>query len=590
MNKAVLISIMAITGAWATAQAADETLNFGYCGDLANYIGTSDASVKTAKAAIQIPQEQAQEWAGASITEINVGYGVSSVKEITVFIAPSLDATPVYMQNATISNFNGWNKIVLDTPYEVKSDAFVVGYSAPLRSTSDKPIGVDNLKNSHEYGAWTHLYDEWENVSKFYGNVCLRLALIGDNLPQYDVQVSGLVLPSVVEVDTPFDAQFTIVNNGLKTLNDIEVVCTVNGKETEPIQINLASARVSGSSTLVNVPGLECSDTGQALPLEVKVTKVDGNPDETPEDNTVSGEFNCALKTYPQNVLVEEFTGTWCGWCPLGIVGMEYMRKNYGDKGFNGIAVHFGDEMAVEPYAAFANSVTGGTAPSAYLNREFFFLEPSAEYLESLFLEASKNPAAANVTLTADYTTADKVLNVHSIAEFSFDENEAEYAMAYVIIEDQVGPYAQTNYFSGGGSGDLPGWSNAASKVPHEFDEVARAIKDVYGIDGSVPEVIKANTGYDYETTLPLDQVKDINKCEVVAMLLDTTDGHVVNSAKTKISIDGTGVEGIESESVPAIYRVYNPQGLKVLETKDVTLLKSLPSGIYIINGKKVML
>ena len=41
----------------------------------------------------------------------------------------------------------------------------------------------------------------------------------------------------------------------------------------------------------------------------------------------------------PRNVVVEEFTGTGCGWCPRGLVGMEKLRQTFGDR-FIGIGIH----------------------------------------------------------------------------------------------------------------------------------------------------------------------------------------------------------------------------------------------------------
>ena len=50
------------------------------------------------------------------------------------------------------------------------------------------------------------------------------------------------------------------------------------------------------------------------------------------------------------------------------------------------------------------------------------------------------------------------------------------------------------------------------------------------------------------------------------------------------------GIENIVQQPEDGTYRVYNLQGVKVMETKDLSLLNSLPQGIYLINGKKVLL
>lgn len=51
--------------------------------------------------------------------------------------------------------------------------------------------------------------------------------------------------------------------------------------------------------------------------------------------------------------------------------------------------------------------------------------------------------------------------------------------------------------------------------------------------------------------------------------------------------LEAAGVEEFSAMTSEGIYNVYNLQGVKVLETKDSELLKSLEKGIYIINGKK---
>lgn len=54
---------------------------------------------------------------------------------------------------------------------------------------------------------------------------------------------------------------------------------------------------------------------------------------------------------------------------------------------------------------------------------------------------------------------------------------------------------------------------------------------------------------------------------------------------------DPAGIESITNEFPnDDTYRVFNLQGSKLMETKDIERVKSLEKGIYIINGKKVML
>ena len=570
----------------------EEALVFGYCGDYAASLGSSDTKITEESAAIEIPKEVASTWAGASLVKMYIGYGVSSVDEVTVFITKSLEGEPVYTQQAKMDVQRGWNVVTLDSPYDVTGESFFVGYSTKVNSTSDKPIGIDNIKTTNPYGSFINTYNEWEEIGKYYGSVCLKIALTGDDLPQYSVEASELDLPGLVDLNQQFYARFTIFNDGVKTVNDITVKCYIDGKEiSNPVAKLVDGPIVSGEYGPVEISGLTCSALGKDIPVKIEVTEVNGHTEEAYFDNTVSGTISCAEKTFRQEMVVEEFTGTWCGYCPIGLVGMAYMKEKYGHDGFNGIAVHNGDPMMVPSYSSFATTYSKGAYPSALINRKIYFLEPWPEVLEGYYKELTKFPTYAGITLEAEYSVEENVINVSSVTEFSFDEAEAEYAMAYVIVEDNVGPYTQTNSFAGGSSGELEGWSNKPSKVENTYyNEVAQLIDRTYGIVGSIPSDIKANSPYKYETALSCEEVENIGECEVIALLLNTTTGEIVNSTKARISNVEAGVEGIKAESSDNKITVYNLQGVKVMETENPVDLRNLSKGLYIVNGKKVIL
>jgi hypothetical protein len=56
---------------------------------------------------------------------------------------------------------------------------------------------------------------------------------------------------------------------------------------------------------------------------------------------------------------------------------------------------------------------------------------------------------------------------------------------------------------------------------------------------------------------------------------------------KYTVKNDGTGIADVEAEAND--YTVYNLQGVKVLETTDASRLNTLPAGVYIVNGTKVL-
>jgi len=54
--------------------------------------------------------------------------------------------------------------------------------------------------------------------------------------------------------------------------------------------------------------------------------------------------------------------------------------------------------------------------------------------------------------------------------------------------------------------------------------------------------------------------------------------------------IDYSGIEEVLENQPEEDYVVYNLHGITVLKTKDIENIKQLPAGLYIVNGKKMML
>mgnify|MGYP004444978287 FL=1 len=79
---------------------------------------------------------------------------------------------------------------------------------------------------------------------------------------------------------------------------------------------------------------------------------------------------------YEKKIVMEELTGTWCGYCPRGIATMEYLHETYGDR-FIGISLHgagTGVEPMIIPGNEYLNSLMSASGasgfPSGIVNRQ----------------------------------------------------------------------------------------------------------------------------------------------------------------------------------------------------------------------------
>lgn len=588
---------------------------FGYCYAPSMYLGGIPGAIL--EPVMEIPKEQAELWKGAQITSVNIGFGRTNSMVVNVYITKDLNGVPEVLQEARMANENDWNQVVLNSPYTIDGDAFYIGYQAPMALQTDYPVLVDGVFSTFPYGGIYGLFqntedDGYYNWGEMFGTPCLRVELNGENMPQYGAMMNTVYMDQYVQKNEPFQVTFSVVNTGLTSIADVDLSCKVNGELVTPSKVfvlgeessnegqvdsdNLAYDRIPfGTVGYVVMEGITSSVTGD-VPIEVTVNKLvgaDGN--EAASGLSFKTDVLVVEKLFGKNFLIEEYTGTWCGWCPRGIVGMWYMEHNYGNKGFIGIAVHYGgdDPMVAPTYADLADYYyrTAGY-PTCTLNRTGDPFDPNTNNFKAYYDAYYNMPTPAEVSVVAEYDEVTNSLNATATTQFSLDAQGENYSLAFVVTENKV-PGIQRNYFSGGKYGEtLPGWTEKNEYVAWNYDEVARFISGSGGLKDSFPEEIEALTPYEYTLEMPLEtllsNVTDVQRCTVIVMVLNTVSGEVMNSAKYVINPEA-GVDSLVAEPENGVYKAYNLQGVKMLETKDPSEINNLPKGFYVVNGKKVV-
>ena len=242
--------------------------------------------------------------------------------------------------------------------------------------------------------------------------------------------------------------------------------------------------------------------------------------------------------------VVEEFTGTWCGWCPIGYDGMEDTKEQYGDKVIL-IAVHVGDVMETEDYAPVSGKAT--SYPSSNINRSISTY-PNASMLKYYIDQSLANVPIGCIAASARWTDEEmSEIKAETKTIFSNDISEGKFGIAFVLVEDEMtgttSGWAQANYLSGNSSyaSSYPYWYNSPSKVVGlDFNHVAVASWGIAdGIDSSVSSVIKAGEiqTFSYTADIKSNQlIQDKSKLSLVAMLINQETGNIVNASKTSIS------------------------------------------------------
>lgn len=583
------MNVQAADTAEGDSSTFDYTLAYDYAGAFQSQAFKLGGTVYQA---FIIDAYNADLYADTEITSINITAGnykgekVNKVKNVTVFLAEDLDSEPFYTQSGKLGDEGEvMYKVALDKPYKIeKGKPVVVGYSFRLSSSDINYITVDNTYHENMAGGWIgYKYGDaaiqWENISHTYGNLCIGCTLKGESFPQNGVAVLSLDGAEFAEPGKNFEYTVYFQNTAANTVNSMEVSYTIGDGTKKTGQVNLRNPLKYNERSGLKFSDLSYGKEGIDVPVTFEITKVNGEANIS-DENKRTGYLNCfnAANGFKRVHLMEEGTGTWCQWCPAGIVMMDNLAKNYPED-YALVGVHYNDAMQVTSTAPVI-AMFGGSYPNSYIDRSVNIMPTMASVNQTLkaFTEYYREiPALVGFPSIKGVKTEDGKLKVNTDVQFALDlRGASRYRLSYYIVEDGVGPYEQQNGFAGGESGPMGGWENKGLYVSTLFNDVARYLEGgMEGVQGSIPGSVKQGESYSYEVELPLTNVTK-DKVRVVAFVVDTTTGTVVNAAQKEVDLTESGVEEIaDASSSEILSKTYYT--LNGVEVKDPS------NGIYIL-------
>lgn len=586
----------------------DFTLAFDYYTSLRNpaYIRGSEVYQ-----AFEFNANNATLYAGSQITSVNITTGtfkdtdINTVKNITIFLADDLDVEPFYTQSAKLGDEGGTlYKIDLNTPYTItEGKSVVIGYYFKLNSDEVNYISVDGVYHENDEGGWlgnriANGDIVWTNISQTYGNLCIGCTITGENLPGDEVAVLSLSGTEFVEPGEVFDYIVYFQNTASNNVYSLEVEYSVGDGEKSTHDITLSEPMSYNQRLGLRFNDLCCKAPGIDIPVRFEITKVNGN-DNISSDKSRIAFINCfdAADGFTRMHLIEEGTGTWCQWCPAGIVMMENIARDYADC-FAQVAVHSGDAMQVASTSPVRNMFDG--YPSAIVDR-MTVMYPQNSNINTLLREFTDYyrliPSLAVITTLEGIKSQDGSLKVNTGLTFALDIATADrYRLSYYITESGVGPYDQNNSQYSGSGIDMGGWESKPVTVNMLFDDVARRLEGgLTGLAGSIPASVEKGREYLYEATLPLgDVTKDV--VNLIAFVIDNVDGTVVNVAQKTVDLTasvsdieaGAGYKVIARDGIISVTgdfmsaKVFSISGVAVGELTPGSEV-SLAKGLYLV-------
>lgn len=222
-----------------------------------------------------------------------------------------------------------------------------------------------------------------------------------------------------------------------------------NGFETQyDYTGNISSAMFTTISPVFE--NIDFGDVNQ-MPYKVRVRPNDPSLPET----VIEGMLVKAPRVYTSNVVAEEGTGTWCGWCPYGMGIMDYFAHKYdgrdGRSKFIPVAVHSGDPMQpAEDYLLGVQTVAQKHMPNLgypyMMGNRATCQHPLELDVDAL---AEQKAFAQLYVSRVDLDDSDYSVNVKFRPRVSFDTEDFSFRASAILVENGLSgtgsQWAQTN-------------------------------------------------------------------------------------------------------------------------------------------------
>jgi hypothetical protein len=240
-----------------------------------------------------------------------------------------------------------------------------------------------------------------------------------------------------------------------------------------------------------------------------------------------------------KNVLLEQHTGAWCGWCVDGTVMMDEILELYGDQVI-GVKIHGGDAMEIPEQSIIGGALGLTGYPTGSVNRKDFggsvFLSRNIwkASCESGIQQKAKAEVDCFYTLDRDA----RVVKIKVMANITESMDFPLRFNAFIVEDDVAGVgsgYDQHNYISGRvGWEDHPYYDQPSTLYGyHHMKVVRKMLGGAWGVPGGLPESVRAGEFYTYEFESEIDQAWKIDDLFFVGMLQADAEGNkeIINSA-----------------------------------------------------------
>lgn len=515
------------------------------------------------------------------------------------------------------ANYVGPVSVKLPTPFTIAADGALVGYSYDGKS-SDRSIVVAGT-SSEAAGCFFQYDYEGERTFESLSSIVGMSSSIQIGLDVSDCEANDASVATDPEtttlVNTDQQYPFYVTNNSAKPITQITYHFTIDGEQQPEKTLDLSSPIESMQA--VSLPLTKKFEDEGLHTIELTLSKVNGN--ENVNSATSATYSVIALEKSADRVsVVEEQTGTWCGWCPRGHVALDLLNKQLGDKVVTLAGHYTNSQSQVDPMNILGDNITsqaealadygwvamnlssmlgGGGFPGAMFDR-LIATDPyvgintkkgkngTYEFSATALVKAIQEqiPSEADFSMTASWADDKNTdIKVDLTTTFNYDRfGSFPYGVAFVLSENGMtgkgATWKQLNYYSklAGVNGasdfnnpDMAAWFKGGSYVSTTYDNVVVQAWNPLGnaaiVDKSQTDIIKGEA-IPFSATLKVnsDLIQNYDNLTLSALLVNLNSCAVVNAAKVVLGKCAAGIEDVNSEANNNVVSRYNVNGMRI--------------------------
>lgn len=520
---------------------------WGYAGKTAVDLPYGSIGTRQGKAAIYIPAEVAQMYKGLKVTGMRFSL-TDKAETVKAFVAEDLNGAYATEKMADMGN-KGLNSVLFYDAYTITGEPFYLGYEF----TSD--INVVGVTDEYcEGGNFTDFGKGWTDNAKLASApaLALQMRVEGIELP-VDVAICG-VKKVVTNVGSTYEIKGKLLNFAAAKITSLRIGYTIGNAEEQfaDIEQTVAARAEDEFAITCNAPDFKGSEN-----LKVRLVEVNGKEDAYAANNTYASTIVTANVQDVKRVYMEEYTGLKCSWCVRGIEEISQNHTKFPGQ-FVAMAKHcFSGTPTELECPSYAYSAGNGFPRGSYDRRRINNLNP--EDKNELYVKAFINSGSVlGIDAIANFTDDNhSTVTATAVIKFNREQPNANYGLAFAVIENDVKGYKQKNGYAGSVK-SYYGWEKKGGLVALDLQHVARlGYETNEGISDVFPKQINSGDAFSHTIELNLpNNIQSYKNLKLIAFVIDRNSKYVENVVEVPIKEmqpTETAIRDINNVETPAI-------------------------------------